>query len=139
MGECIPGWPLEWVSAKGRYEGKTESLVLVHFAGAFFDREKKQKSLLLTAKDRRRRSWTAAVTMDEGPLLIAFERTLARKLNNRLADIGAVPLEIVEFPQRVEPRRKSAKLEPGAELDSRQLASLVARMPRPDMSTGTEP
>lgn len=88
---CVPGWPFEWVSGRGRYEGRTESLVLVHFA-ACSPAGDGRRMLLLTAKDRRRRSWSTVLTFDDGPLLHEFERALAGKLRARLRELGDVTL-----------------------------------------------
>lgn len=109
---CVPGWPFEWVSGRGRYEGKTESLVLVHFAGVSMTRDGR-RTLLLTAKDRRRRSWSTVLTFDDGPLLHEFERAVAGKLKAPLRELGDVTLGGGE-----EPRAPSA-CTPAAELNGR--------------------
>lgn len=88
----LPGWPLEWVSSKGRYGGKVESLVLVHFSCTSIERDPSQKTLLLTARDRRRRAWSTTLVMEDGPVLDAIEAALSRSLYSRLADVGATKL-----------------------------------------------
>jgi hypothetical protein len=92
LSECVPGWPLEWVSAKGLYRGDAESLVLIHFTAVQVEHDSTQKSLLLTAKDRRRRSWSTILTLPEGPDRNAIETEIPRRLNMRLADVGAAQL-----------------------------------------------
>jgi hypothetical protein len=98
LSECVPGWPLEWVSAEGHYRGDAKTLVLIHFAAVPVEHDATQKSLLMTAKDRRRRSWSAIVTLSEGPELNAIEAEIPRRLNMRLADIGAARLVLGGAP-----------------------------------------
>lgn len=93
--EGIPGWPLEWVSGSGRYSGKTESLVLIRSTAMSVEPGK--KSLLLTARDRRRRAWSSVLTLESGPLLDAFEAELARSANVPLREIGDAILDPQQF------------------------------------------
>lgn len=89
VSECVPGWPLEWVSSRGRYDGKVGSLVLVHFSSTFVARDRGRKSMLLTVKDRRRRAWSAALIIDDLSLASGLESVLARMIRSRVSEIGA--------------------------------------------------
>ena len=112
VADHLPGWPLEWVSSQGRFGGKIESLVLVHFSCTVVERDQTKKSLLLTARDRRRRAWTAALVMDAEPQLDALEAALTRNLHSRLAEIGAAPLEQRQAEAGVVPRDQAGVLIP---------------------------
>src|SRR5690606_22728319 len=92
VADCMPGWPLEWVSSQGHFTGKTESLMLVHIAVAGNRHDGTKRSLLLTARDRRRRAWTAALTFEDGPHLDALEVALSRGLYTKLRDVGSIPV-----------------------------------------------
>ncbi|MBN1239211.1 MAG: hypothetical protein JXB36_11970 [Gammaproteobacteria bacterium] len=133
VADQLPNWPLEWVSSQGRFGGKVESLVLVHFSCTFLEHDRTKKSILLTARDRRRRAWTAALVMEADPKLDAIEAALGRSLYSRIGDVGAARLEQrpaeadaavragVLIPLPVE-RARSRRVQPAAEAGSAESA-----------------
>jgi len=94
ISRSIPGWPFEWVSGRGRYQGKAESLVLIHYTGLAV--EPAGKAFFLTARDRKRRVWSTVLTLDDEALLVKFERALAGMLNAPLRELGGVGFDAEE-------------------------------------------
>ena len=91
ISQGVPGWPFQWVSARGRYQGKAESLVLIHYTV-----EPGRKTLFLTARDKKRRVWSTVLTLGDGTLLEKFERAVAGMLNSPLRELGGLSLDAEE-------------------------------------------
>jgi len=125
ISRSIPGWPFEWVSGRGRYQGKAESLVLIHYTGLAV--QPAGKAFFLTARDRKRRVWSTVLTLDDEALLVKFERALAGMLNAPLRELGSVGFDAEETPSL--PPSCSAGGTRGITRVERSLPRATARVP----------